>query len=148
MTDEEILTRVTDLCNEQRQRAPLHVAATILEALDWTHFGVETIEPPTPDPECNALAYINTGDTYHVTLCQEVHPDDGTANGYEQTTHGPIFISSWGSWWEGKEQEWCEKAEQHRCANCGSWTNVADGGPDATFCEQCGRNICTGRRAE
>ena len=119
----------------------LHRASTIAEALGWVHFGRETIQPVRPGG--NALHYLNQGDTYSTTLCQEIHPNDGTRDGFEGTTRGPVFVGCWGGWVEGEEQTHCEEENEVRCCYCGYWTPADDEYTDTT-CQHCERNVSTG----
>jgi hypothetical protein len=85
----------------------LDEAETYLEAL-WGNaatFGVEHVAVEGTDgPE---LAYLNTGDTYALTVACE---DDG-----------PLFATTWGDWYEQAEQHHCETENVIRCAYCGTF---------------------------
>ena len=64
-----------------------------------TGFGVEYVSCAGRE-----IAYVNLGETYERTICQE---------GDE------FFISSWGGWYEDAENEHCEEEGVIRCGYCG-----------------------------
>jgi hypothetical protein len=102
------------------------MAESFLFRAGWLHatFGIESI-----DVAGRALRYLNTGDTYDLTIGQE--------------GDGPLFNTSWGDWVEGAERVHCEAMGVIRCGNCGEFTPVADPW-DSTICEHCERNVSTG----
>ena len=83
------------------------------------------------------IAYVNMGDTYAETICQE--------------GDGPLFVSSWGDWIEQAEQAHCEEEDVIRCGYCGEFTPLCEaamaqpaGNRPAwrdTVCEHCGHNV-------
>ncbi len=89
--------------------------------------------------ECagNEMAYINMGDTYDLTVCQE--------------GDGKLFASSWGDWHQETESEHCQETDTIRCGYCGEFTPLCDkalaqpeGARHAwreTVCEHCGKNV-------
>ena len=105
----------------------LDMVACFLDCAGWgkATFGVESVS--VADRE---LHYLNTGDTYDLTVGQE--------NG------GPVFSTSWGDWLEETEKTQCEIMGVIRCGNCGDFTPVGDGEWHNVICEHCGRNVSTG----
>ena len=90
------------------------------EVLDG--FGIEHVS--CADRE---MAYVNLGDTYNRTICQE---------GDE------FFISSWGDWYETAEAKYCEEEDVIRCGYCGEFTPLSEGTDwHETVCESCGNNV-------
>ena len=76
------------------------------------------------------LAYINMGETYGLTICQE--------------GKDAPFAATWGEWYEAVEREHCENEGVVRCGYCGEFTNLTD--PDnwrETVCEHC-ENLVAG----
>lgn len=71
------------------------------------------------------LKYINTGDTYSITI-----GDDGTG----------VFVGTWGGWYEEIENQYCKDNNVIRCAWCSSYTEVANPW-DTTVCSSCGNNV-------
>jgi hypothetical protein len=82
----------------------------------------------------NELTYLNTGETYDLTVCQE--------------NDGRLFVSSWGAWYEEAEQAHEQETDTIRCGYCGEFTPLCDealaqpaGARHAwrkTVCEHCG----------
>jgi len=68
------------------------------------------------------LKYINTGDTYSPTICQE---------GF-----GRPFIGSWGAWIEETEILIFNEENLIRCPYCGELSST-----DKDECEYCGEKI-------
>jgi len=88
-------------------------------------FGVEHVECAGRE-----LSYLNSGDTYSATVCQE--------------GRGELFVSTWGDWYEDVEREHCEEEGAIRCGYCGDFTPCADDWRE-TRCEHCGRNVSSGQ---
>jgi len=65
------------------------------------------------------LKYINVGDTYTTTVCQEM-PD------------GKPFIGSWGIWYELVQEKVCEENDVRYCPYCGEYTSIE--GPKCEYC--------------
>jgi hypothetical protein len=101
----------------------LHEAEKAMRA-DGNTYGIEYVAV-----EDRELAYINVGDTYAPTIGQE--------------GGGPLFVTSWGDWLEGAEQDYCEENDCTRCGYCGEFTPLGDDWRN-TRCEHCGRNVSTG----
>lgn len=74
------------------------------------------------------LAYVNMGDTYDNTICQDVET-------------GWFFISSWGDWYEGAEQEHEEETDTIRCGYCSEFTNRGNGPWHEVVCSSCGHKV-------
>lgn len=72
------------------------------------------------------LAYLNTGDTYSVTVGAE---------------DGKVFVTTWGDWHEGVEQEHCEEDGVIRCGYCGEFTPMDEEDWRDVVCEHCGNNV-------
>lgn len=74
------------------------------------------------------LQYINLGDTYSQTICQE--------------TDGEPFVGSWGNWHEEVESEHCESEGLIRCGYCGEFTARTDVEDWHNIeCESCGHLV-------
>jgi hypothetical protein len=127
-----------DACNRaaaytNRHNGNLSMAETFLGRAGWLHatFGVEVVSVAGRE-----LQYLNTGDTYDLTLGQE--------------SDGPILNTSWGDWVEQAEQEHCETRGVIRCCYCGEFTpdlgsfTSAEEPWDKIRCEHCGHNPATG----
>ena len=109
-----------------RHNGDLDMVENFLYRAGWLHatFGVESVQVGD-----RILSYLNTGDTYDLTVGQE-----GT---------GPVFDTSWGDWVEQAEAEYCEAEKVIRCGNCGQFTPVFEVW-DETTCLSCNRNVSTG----
>jgi len=108
-----------------RHNGGLQLAEQFLARAGWgaETFGIEYVS--CADKE---LAYLNTGETYSLTLGQE--------NG------GDVFSTSWGGWYENAEQEHCEEEGVISCAYCGEFTPMEEGGEwSDTVCEHCGHYV-------
>ena len=95
-----------------------------IEAADETlqGYGIEYVS--CADRE---IAYVNLGETYERTICQE---------GDE------FFISSWGDWYETVENKHCEEEGVIRCGWCSEFTPLSDTGDwHETICESCGHHV-------
>lgn len=90
-------------------------AAILLEdSANILTFGTEWVQNPSPESDGESgLYYLNTGDTYALTI------------GIEES-HGIIhpvpFFTSLGDWIEKKESEYTEASGMIRCGYCGEWT--------------------------
>jgi hypothetical protein len=106
-----------------RHSGDLDMAENFLDRAGWGQatFGVEAVQ--VGDRE---LRYLNTGDTYDLTVGQE--------------GDGPVFDTSWGDWAEMAEQEHCEAGGVIRCGNCGEFTPSAENWTE-TICKHCGNDI-------
>lgn len=105
-----------------RHRGGLPLAETFLARAGWggETYGIEYVS--CADKE---LAYLNTGETYSLTLGQE--------------GSGDVFSTSWGGWYEGAEEEHCQEEGVIRCAYCGEFTPLEEGREwHETECEHCG----------
>ena len=109
-----------------RHNGDLDMVEEFLRRAGWQDatFGVESVS--VADRE---LRYLNTGDTYSLTVGQE--------------GDGPVFDTSWGGWHEEVEAEHCKAEAVISCGNCGEFTPVADPW-DSTKCEHCNHNASTG----
>lgn len=73
------------------------------------------------------LKYVNLGDTYTKTICEE---------------NGEVFICSWGSWYEEAEQKFELENDVIRCGYCSYFTPRIEGVSwEETVCEQCGNKV-------
>ena len=84
-------------------------------------YGIEYVSS-----EDRELKYINLGDTYDLTVCQE--NDD-------------VFICSWGDWYEETESEICVRDNVVRCGYCSEFTPVSPEGWRETVCTYCGNLV-------
>jgi len=86
-------------------------------------FGIERVSCAD-----RTLRYINTGDTYSLTLGRE--------------GRGEVFTTSWGDWYEQAEREHEEEEGVVRCGYCGEFTPYdEDTGWYETVCEHCGHYV-------
>jgi hypothetical protein len=112
-----------------RHSGDLDMVENFLSRSGWGHatFGVESVS--VADRE---LRYLNTGDTYDLTIGQE--------------GDGSVFSTSWGDWVESAERVHCEAMSVIRCGYCGEFTPQAEPWV-LTQCEHCERNVSTGELA-
>jgi len=105
-----------------RHGGVLEVAEHFLDRSGWSHatFGIVSV-----DCVGRVLRYLDTGDTYSLTLGQE---DDGD-----------VFTTTWGDWYKQAEREHCEAEGVISCGCCGEFTPL-----EFRFCESCGRPVSTG----
>lgn len=89
-------------------------------------FGVESVALDDSDYSGRSIEYLNSGDTYDLTICRE----DG----------GAFFLSSWGDWIEQAEADRLEEDGEVRCGYCGAFTECAEEWRD-TVCGACGHNV-------
>ena len=83
-------------------------------------FGIETIN------ECDrTMSYLNTGETYDLTVCCE---------------NGTCFALSWGDWLELAERRYGTENNVTRCPACGEWTSY-DRVQLSCTCEYCGYSV-------
>jgi len=73
------------------------------------------------------LSYVNLGDTYDQTICQE-------QDGYP-------FIGSWGGWYEATEQEQNEENETITCGYCSHRTPMNQDDWRDVVCESCENHV-------
>ena len=72
------------------------------------------------------LAYVNTGDTYDLTICEE-------------NEDGALFLCSWGDWMEEKQNAHTLETGEISCAYCSEQCEVIDGAEwRETICGSCG----------
>ena len=89
-------------------------------------FGIEYVSCANKD-----LKYINLGDTYDQTICQEIN-----------TVNQPLlFIGSWGDWYEETEREYCEVKNVVRCGYCSEFTPMNERNWQDVVCENCGNLV-------
>ncbi len=81
------------------------------------HYGIEHIGVWEKE-----LSYLNTGETYDATICQE--------------DRGELFVGSWGDWVEGEEEKFEEETDTIRCGFCGKNTPRNHKWSD-TVCDHC-----------
>lgn len=72
------------------------------------------------------LKYINLGDTYTITICQE---------------NDKPFIDSWGNWYEQTEQDYELENDVIRCGYCGEFTPMDQEDRRDVVCESCGNCV-------
>jgi hypothetical protein len=111
-----------------RHKTGLRGAEEFLRRAGWggETFGVENVECTGRE-----LSYLNTGETYDLTIGQE--------------GGGEVFSTSWGGWYEEVENKHCEEEGETRCGYCGEFTPLADGEEwRKTICEHCGRYVNNG----
>lgn len=131
-TCDEAMERAAAYAN--RHGRELERAEMFLQRAGWPcTFGVESV---TVDNR--ALDYLNSGDTYNGTVCQEGE-------------RGLCFVSSWGDWFESAEAQYESDNDVIRCGYCGEFTPLCDKAlsePEGarhswheTICESCGHNV-------
>jgi hypothetical protein len=100
----------------------LQSAEEYLNSVGVVSFGIESIH------ECDHyMSYINLGNTYDATICQE---------GDE------FWVGLWGIWHEEAEQEYCEEENVIRCGYCGEFTPLEEGTDwRDCVCENCGHLV-------
>lgn len=77
--------------------------------------------------EGRAMSYVNRGDTYETTVCEE---------------NGRLFLCSWGAWYEDVEQKHCEEENVVRCGWCSAFTPIEqDQDWRDVVCESCGNKV-------
>ena len=114
-----ITQEVLDVALEQVRQNNWDTANMILGG-----FGTEQVKC------CGAiLEYINLGDTYTLTICQEINPA------------GEPFIGSWGQWYEDTENEYCETENVIRCGYCSEFTPMNKSDWRDVVCESCGNLV-------
>lgn len=114
-----------------RHNRGLEGAEEFLRRAGWgaQTFGVEYV-----DCAGRELAYLNTGETYDLTIGQE---------GQE------VFSTSWGGWLEEAESAHCEEEGEIRCGYCSAFTPMEEGADwHDTVCESCGRYVDSGELPE
>ena len=100
---------------------------------DSGSFGVESIA--APDDSGDGLLYLNSGDPYSGTVAVECF-----SHGWEIRRGGDAFATTWGGWYEEREQDHCKNEDVIRCGYCGEYTPV-DEPWDITECEHCGNCV-------
>lgn len=102
----------------------LQKALAVAKTGDWDQaneildgFGIEHVS-------CGdrKLKYINLGDTYDGTVCEEA---------------GKVFHCSWGSWYEQTEIEYCQRTKTIRCGYCSKFTPMNKTDWQEVICENC-----------
>ncbi len=103
----------------------LEVAESYLSGDGRLFHGIDSVE-------CGgeSIQYINTGDTYGSTVCQ----DD----------YGNMWVGSWGDWYEFTESQQNERNHTVTCGNCGKRTDLNRDKWSDVICESCERNVSTG----
>ncbi len=97
---------------------------SILSENGWETFGIENVSLPEDGRE---IRYINTGETYTPTVCQE---------------GDKCFVSSWGNWLEIAERKYCKENDVIRCGHCGEFTPLVDGLEwYEVLCEHCDKYV-------
>lgn len=92
-------------------------------------FGIEAIR--NPDNSDHILAtYVNTGDTYSVTVVYDHERDE-------------YVLTTWGDWYSGWIQEQCEENDTIQCGHCSHLTPKAEDWRE-TICENCQNNVAEG----
>jgi len=121
-TFDEACNRAAEFAN--RHDGGLEMAQEFLRRAGWLHatFGIEYVECAGRE-----LAYLNTGDTYSMTLARE--------------GGGDVFSTSWGDWHEEVENEHCEAEGVIRCGWCSAFTPVDSDDWRETVCESCGHHV-------
>lgn len=100
--------------------------------------------------ECVAIAdrsaeYLNTGDTYSLTILREDNSDS-----FRESTSA-FEVTTWGDWYESAEREHEEDTDTIRCGYCGEFTPLCDKAMaepagarhswNETVCESCGHYV-------
>jgi hypothetical protein len=88
-------------------------------------YGIETVS--MQDRE---LKYVNMGETYALTVCQEIQPIPCTP-----------FIGSWGEWFEAAEEDHCVEEGVIRCGYCGEFTELNKENWHDVVCQTCGKKV-------
>ena len=90
-------------------------------------FGVESVTC-----EDDEMQYLNTGDTYEITLCRN--------------DCGEVFWAAWGEWLEESENDLHDNENSIYCGHCGQCTPRDGKGSDicTVVCEHCGRLVVSG----
>ena len=91
-------------------------------------FGIEYVSVKGQE-----LKYINMGDTYIDTVCQEIE--------FGSKPVKPPFISNWGGWYEQAEQDYCQKTDTIRCGYCSEFTPNNKENWYEIVCESCGNLV-------
>lgn len=104
----------------------LEMVESFLARAGWLHatFGVEYVSCAGRE-----LAYLNTGDTYSLTVARE--------------GDGEVFATTWGDWHEEAENKHCDENGTIRCGHCSEFTSCAEEWSE-TICENCGNNVSGG----
>jgi hypothetical protein len=134
---DEVCNRAVDFAN--RHGGGIEQAEEFIDRAGWggEHFGIEYVSTCGRE-----LAYLNTGDTYNTTVCQERNED--SFGEY----HGEVFSGSWGGWIEEVENEHTEETGEVSCGYCGEWTEADETDWRLTVCNSCGRYVDCGEFPE
>ena len=74
------------------------------------------------------LKYINLGDSYDTTICQEIDTNI-------------VYFGSWGTWYEETQQEYERENGVIRCSYCGEFTPMNKSEWSEVVCESCGHLV-------
>ncbi len=121
-TFEQACERAAQYAN--RHGGSLQRAEEFIGRAGWLHatFGIEYASV-----EDRELAYLNTGDTYSLTVGCE---------------GGKCFATTWGDWFESAEQEHEAEEGVIRCGYCSHFTDHPDGVEwRDVVCESCGNCV-------
>jgi len=90
-------------------------------------FGIEGLSPQQTRIDDRSMEYLNTGNTYSLTLVCE---DD------------KLEVTTWGDWYEQAEMDYCEENDVIRCGYCGEFTDCPDGIDwHEIECDSCGHFV-------
>ncbi len=122
---DQICARAVLIASRKGYTGPLALdwAGRYLARAGWTTFGVESVS--LADRE---LAYLNTGDTYSLTVGAEGES-------------GALVATTWGDWYESAEADHCEHTGTIRCGYCSEFTPMDCADWRAVVCESCGRHV-------
>lgn len=116
--EHQLLMRALEIATKTES---LEEAEQFLNSYHFPTYGIEHIF--LADRE---LSYINLGDTYDTTFCEE---------------DGKFFMSSWGEWYEEAEREYCEENDAIRCGYCGEFTPMDKDDWREVICKSCGNRV-------
>ncbi len=120
-----------------RGNRSLKDAERFINRCGWgdSFFGVETanFEPNSEPADC--LEYLNSGDTYSITIACEL--DTSTAWKTLQPKAGSCFVTTWGDWYEEKERSYQEDNGLICCGHCGYFSAVHPDNWRESVCDNC-----------